>query len=72
MLRLNSFLVLAAAFSYNIALTELTDITIKQGKLKGVTLKSRNGTDYYAFYGIPFAKPPVGELRFKVAYFVDK
>lgn len=33
-------------------------ITIKQGSLQGITLKSRNGQDYYAYYGIPYAKKP--------------
>lgn len=41
-------------------------VEVKQGKVKGLLLKSRNGTSYYAFYGIPFAKPPVGHLRFEV------
>lgn len=33
---------------------------VKQGKLKG-----KNGTNHIAFYGIPFAKPPIGNLRWK-------
>ena len=28
-------------------------------------LASRNNTGFAAFMGIPFAKPPVGDLRFK-------
>uniref|UniRef100_A0A1A9ZUL5 Carboxylic ester hydrolase n=1 Tax=Glossina pallidipes TaxID=7398 RepID=A0A1A9ZUL5_GLOPL len=35
------------------------------GKIKGVKWRSVYGTTYYSFEGIPFAKPPVGELRFK-------
>ena len=36
------------------------------GKIKGVKWRSIYGpTTYYSFEGIPFAKPPVGELRFK-------
>ncbi|XP_047530629.1 juvenile hormone esterase-like [Vanessa atalanta] len=38
--------------------------TIEQGKIKGVLCDSKNGT-YYAFKGIPYAKPPLGPLRFK-------
>ena len=36
-----------------------------QGK-KAVTVIE--GIEYYAFKGIPFAQPPIGNLRFKVYY----
>lgn len=39
-------------------------ISIKQGQLNGTVLKSRNGKPFFAFYGIPYAEPPVGKLRF--------
>lgn len=36
------------------------------GKVKGVKWRSVYGRcEYFSFEGIPFAKPPVGELRFK-------
>ncbi|XP_002070356.3 esterase B1 isoform X2 [Drosophila willistoni] len=35
------------------------------GKVKGVKWQSIYGNNYYSFEGIPFAKPPVGDLRFK-------
>ncbi|XP_049867836.1 juvenile hormone esterase-like [Pectinophora gossypiella] len=35
-----------------------------QGQLKGVVCE-KNGAKYIAFKGIPYAKPPVGNLRFK-------
>lgn len=41
-------------------------IQIDQGLLKGSTLKTRNGRDFVAFQGIPYAKPPINELRFEV------
>ncbi|XP_031773149.1 esterase E4-like isoform X1 [Apis florea] len=41
-------------------------VTVKQGKLKGAIIENILGSSpYYAFRGIPFAAPPVGELRFK-------
>lgn len=43
-------------------------VTVKQGKLKGAVIENILGSSsYYAFRGIPFATPPVGELRFKVS-----
>lgn len=41
-------------------------VTIEQGTLSGTYLEARNGEKFNAFYGIPFAQPPVGNLRFKV------
>jgi len=45
-------------------------VKISKGEIRGQTLKSRNGRDYYAFTSIPYAKPPVGDLRFKVNYII--
>ncbi|XP_069752913.1 cholinesterase-like isoform X1 [Narcine bancroftii] len=39
-------------------------VTTKQGKVKGTSLNVLSGT-VTAFLGIPYAEPPVGELRFK-------
>lgn len=41
-------------------------VTVEQGKLKGKTGTDFSGNLYYSFQGIPFAKPPLGKLRFKV------
>ncbi|CAB3376450.1 Hypothetical predicted protein [Cloeon dipterum] len=35
------------------------------GKISGTTMKSLDGREFYAFRGIPYAKPPVGDLRFR-------
>ncbi|XP_031826510.1 esterase E4-like [Nomia melanderi] len=40
-------------------------VTVRQGRLKGCVQKSTVGTKYLAFFGIPYATPPVGDLRFK-------
>ncbi|PSN41521.1 Esterase SG1 [Blattella germanica] len=42
-------------------------VTVKQGQLRGVKKTSVYNKTYCAFYGIPYAKPPVGEKRFKLA-----
>lgn len=39
----------------------------KQGRIKGEILQSRGGRPFYAFYNVPYAQPPVGELRFEVS-----
>ncbi|XP_065220403.1 venom carboxylesterase-6-like [Planococcus citri] len=42
-----------------------TIVSTENGKLSGVKLLSRNGTPYLAYFGIPYAKPPTGDLRFQ-------
>lgn len=42
-------------------------VETKQGKVRGQTEISRSGRNFYAFYGIPYAEPPVGELRLEVS-----
>lgn len=39
-----------------------------KGPVKGVVKTSIVGENYYRFRGIPYAKPPVGDLRFKVSF----
>jgi len=41
-------------------------VEIDQGSLRGKRMKSRGGREYLAFIGVPYAKPPLGELRFQV------
>ncbi|CAG7817731.1 unnamed protein product, partial [Allacma fusca] len=40
-------------------------INISTGNIRGSIAKSRTGLEYYEFLGIPYAKPPVGQLRFE-------
>ncbi|XP_049950223.1 esterase E4-like isoform X2 [Schistocerca serialis cubense] len=38
---------------------------VRQGSLRGKLVTSPTGTAFCSFLGIPYAKPPVGSLRFK-------
>ncbi|XP_058121660.1 carboxylic ester hydrolase-like [Anopheles ziemanni] len=40
-------------------------VTIAPGKVRGVRARGPRGVHYHYFKGIPYAVPPVGELRFK-------
>merc|ERR1712013_107607 len=50
-----------------ILLASAEDVTVmlNKGKLKGERMDYDFGQYYYAFKGIPYARPPVKELRFK-------
>ncbi|PSN42538.1 hypothetical protein C0J52_03840 [Blattella germanica] len=41
------------------------EVTIQQGKLKGFRLLSRKGKEFFGFQRIPYAKSPIGDLRFQ-------
>lgn len=41
-------------------------LDISQGSIIGVESKLPNGNPFYSFKGIPYAEPPLGELRFAV------
>lgn len=40
------------------------EVRIPHGRISGVRMVTRLGRDFYGFKGIPFAQPPVGNLRF--------
>ncbi|CAH0586804.1 unnamed protein product [Chrysodeixis includens] len=47
-------------------------VEVKQGQLAGIKEKDVTGEyDFYSFRGIPYAKAPVGELRFKAPQEAD-
>ncbi|CAG9577091.1 unnamed protein product [Danaus chrysippus] len=40
-------------------------VKVSEGILEGKLRKTYYGKQYYSFEGIPYAKPPIGDLRFK-------
>lgn len=41
------------------------ELQLPQGRIRGAKRRTVYGETYYSFEGIPYAKPPVGELRFR-------
>lgn len=46
---------------------ERPTISIEDGSIRGMFRLSYHGRKYVAFEGIPYAQPPIKELRFKVS-----
>ena len=38
------------------------------GQIRGSQMTSASGKNFHAFRGIPYAEPPIGDLRFRVNY----
>ena len=51
-------------FNFGSAEGPVVDIT--GGKFQGTIARSHKDRPYYSFKGIPFAKPPVDDLRYEV------
>ena len=63
-------LVTVGTFSILVSVAQTSEqaiVKVQQGLLKGKILTSvRSKNKFVGFLGIPYAKPPVGELKFKV------
>lgn len=54
-------------FCINLVICE-PSVTLSQGQLIGKISKNEHGKEYFSYLGIPYAKPPIGDLRFKVIH----
>ena len=61
---------LLVCFMLRAALSRAVQVETKYGTVEGITEvlvdDYHNGIELHNFYSIPFAKPPVGDLRFEV------
>lgn len=57
---------LIGAVLCNCALAASPIVKIKNGTLEGTIMKTRNNRNIIGFRGVPYALPPIKELRFKV------
>ena len=62
----NNAAVLAASAPAPAAAAEHLVIQLAKGAVEGKRMNTREGREYLAFLGIPYAKPPLGKLRFQV------
>lgn len=61
------FVLIANYLKFSVTKAAVPEVCIDQlGCIEGVYATGNDGQLYEAFYGIPFAKPPIGALRFKV------
>lgn len=63
-------IMVGAFFMFNGNSSDPEIVLTKSGSVRGVGETSfRNKVKFHAFRGIPYAKPPLGDFRFKVMYF---
>jgi hypothetical protein len=61
-------IIVAILTSYRNRAAEHLTVAVDQETLRGVKLKTIWDKEYLAFRGIPYAKPPIDKLRFRVSY----
>lgn len=63
-----SSIVLIVFFGECRATTQSVVVKTRSGPVQGSIRTTVNSVEFGAFAGIPYAKPPVGKLRFKVQF----
>lgn len=53
-------------------LSDRPTVILSEGKVRGISVNLPNGKQYHSFQGIPYARAPVGKLRFAPPVPVDK
>jgi hypothetical protein len=67
---MNSIIIIALSIFISLQSTTINSaptapvVTTTLGKVKGVTKILEDGNEVNLYYGIPYGKPPIGELRF--------
>ncbi|KAL1506637.1 hypothetical protein ABEB36_005962 [Hypothenemus hampei] len=56
---------------FNIIFFNSQQVNTKDGPINGIAQKTISGKTYYAFYSIPYAKPPVGTRRYQPPELTD-
>nr|XP_027214828.1 cholinesterase 2-like [Penaeus vannamei] len=63
-------LVALAALSAGVSAAPV--VSLPDGRVSGVNERSAKGRDFFAYYGIPYAKPPLDKLKLKDPVRADK
>lgn len=66
------FLVIYLSFSLDPDESDPLVVTINKGKIRGKTVTSATGKKLDVFLGIPYAQPPIGQLRYRHPRPVEK
>ncbi|XP_047475478.1 juvenile hormone esterase-like isoform X1 [Penaeus chinensis] len=72
MLRSMEIYALVALAALSAGVSAAPVVTLTDGRVSGVNERSTKGHEFFAYYGIPYAKPPVDKLRLKDPVKADK
>ena len=62
--------IIALTVVCKLCLSEFSVRTTTYGRVKGVVSNGAHNKKIEKFFGIPYARPPVGELRLEVSFFL--